>query len=259
MVHGGYRHQSARLLKARHHFALGDGVPGCQAEARTQKLHSSKLPELTATASDAADVTGARSWVYGAPDPARVWIEWASFLSDSARFRDAANVLESAWKLYPDQPLPLYLSGRALVQAGDVKEGERRIELAHWVSLGNEKVRGRFLDELVRRGEGKAIKREVALILKACWSRDHFFGNVMNQCARGSALVGDFATAEICGTRSLLVVMRNQGVYFVDTASYLTVPHDLLVFHAAPRFTAGKLDEAMTAARDVLAIHTWPR
>lgn len=244
---------SSRLLKAQHHFTL---AMVCRAAKRSDDADFAfkTAAGFTETASDASVATGARSWVYGAPDPARVWIEWAALLSDSARNRDAANVLEAAWKLYPDQPLPLYLSGRALVAAGDMKEGERRIELAHWVSLGNEKVRGRFLDELVRRGEAKAIKREVALVLKACWSRDHYFGNVMNQCARGAALTGDFALAETCGTRSLLVVMRNQGVYFVDTASYLTVPHDLLAFHARAALSAGKLDEAITTAREVLAV-----
>ena len=163
-------------------------------------------------------------------------------------------VFEAGWKLYPHQPLALFLSGRSLVKAGDTKEGERRTELALWVSLGNEKLRGRFLDELVRRGEAKAIRREVALVLKACWSHDHFFGNVMNQCARGSALVGDFATAETCCQRSLLVVLREPGVFFVDTAGYLNVPHDLLVFHARALLSANKVDEAMTAARAVLAV-----
>ncbi|QJW94469.1 tetratricopeptide repeat protein [Frigoriglobus tundricola] len=192
--------------------------------------------------------------MYGTPDPARVWIEWGALLSDAGRPRDAAEVLEAGWKLFPDQPLPLYLSGRALLAAGDTKEGEHRVGLSHWVSLGNEKVRGRFLDELVRRGEAAAIRREVALILKACWSRDHFFGNVMNQCARGAALVGDFAVAETCGQRSLLVVMRNPGVYFVDPASYLNVPHDLLVFHTRALLSAGKVGEAMAAARAVLTV-----
>jgi tetratricopeptide (TPR) repeat protein len=128
------------------------------------------------------------------------------------------------------------------------------MELAHWVSLGNEKVRGRFLDDLVRRGEGRAIKREVPLITKACWSHFHTFGNVMNQCARGSALVHDFATAEICGQRSLFVVMRKPGVYFVDPGAYLNFPHELLVFHARSLLNAGKFDEATAAAREVLAV-----
>src|SRR5262249_691483 len=157
------------------------------------------------------------------------------------------------WKLFPDQPLPLFLSGCALVSAGDKKEGQRRIELAHWVSLGNERLRGRFLDEMVRRGETASIKRETALILKACWSRDHSFGNVMNQCARGANLVGDFALAEQCGQRALFVVLRTPGVYFVDTAAYLNVPLDLLVFHAKTELTAGKIDDALATARRVLA------
>ncbi len=244
---------SARLLKARHHFTL---ATVCRVAKRGDDAEAAfkQAAALTSTATDAADASGARSWVYGAPDPARVWIEWGEFLSDAGRHRDAATVLEGGWKLFPDQPLPLYLSGQALLKAGDAKEGERRVELSHWVSLGNEKVRGRFLDELVRRGESKAIKREVALILKACWSRDHYFGNVMNQCARGAAMVGDFAVAETCGQRSLLVVMRNQGVYFVDTASYLSVPNDLLGFDARALLNAGKVDEAMAAARELLAV-----
>ena len=222
---------SPRLQKARHHFTL---AMVCRAAKRGDDAEAAfkQAAELTTGSAGAGDASGARSWVYGAPDPARVWIEWGDFLSAADRHRDAANVLEAGWKLFPDQPLPLYLSGKSLRAAGDTKEGERRVELSHWVSLGNEKVRGRFLDELVRRGDATAITREVALVLKACWSRDHYFGNVMNQCARGAVLVGDFALAEACGQRSLLLVMRSAGVYFVDVASYMTVPNDLLAFHA---------------------------
>ena len=241
-----------RLTKARRYFALATVCRAAKRGADAEAAYKAAA-DLTANSTGAAAASGARSWVYGAPDPARVWIEWGEFLADAGRHRDAATVFEAGWKLFPDQPLPLFLNGQALINAGDRTEGERRIELAHWVSLGNEKVRGRFLDALVRRGEGRAIKREVALILKACWSHDHFFGNVMNQCARGAALIGDFATAETCCQRSLLVVLRNSGVYFVDTGAYLNVPLDLLMFHAQAQLAAGKLDDAMVAARRVLA------
>jgi tetratricopeptide (TPR) repeat protein len=243
----------ARLVKARRYFALG---LVCRAAKRGDDAEGGfkVAAELTAGAEDAADALGARSWVYGAPDPARVWIEWGEHLADVGRYREAAAIFEAGWKLYPDQPLPMFLWGQALVSAGDAKEGQRRLELAHWVSLGSEKVRGRFLDELVRRGEGKAIKREVVLISKACWSHSHMFGNVMNQCARGSALVQDFATAEVCGQRSLLVVMRKPGVYFVDMAGYLHVPIEVQLFNARALLQAGKFDESMTAARGVLAV-----
>lgn len=210
--------------------------------------------ELTLGAEGAATAPGARSWVYGAPDPARVWIEWGDYLMELGRPRAAAAVFEAGWKSFPDQPLPMILWGRALLAAGDAAEGAKRVELAHWVSLGNEKVRGRFLDELIRRGEGKAIRREVSLISKACWSHSHMFGNVMNQCARGSFLVGDFATAEVCGQRSLLVVMRKPGIYFVDPVGYLNVPHEIQAFRARAQLAAGKVDEAVATARDVLSV-----
>lgn len=242
-----------RLLKARRYLTLAQVLR--IAKHADDAANAFKVAaELTANTEEAADAVGARSWVYGTSDPARVWLEWGDFLADSGRPRDAAAVYEAGWKLFPNQPLPLFLSGQTLVNMGDKKEGERRIELSHWVSLGNERLRGRFLDELVRRGETTAIKREIALILKACWSRDHFFGNVMNQCARGSNLVGDFTTAELCGQRSLLVVLRSPGVYFVDTAAYLNVPLDLLVFHAKAELAAGKIDDAMATARHVLTI-----
>lgn len=241
------------LVRARRHFAL---ATVCRVAKRTEDAEGAykKAAELTAASEGAAEAYGARSWVYGAPDPARVWIEWGEYLSDLGRHRDAAAVFEAGWKRFPDQPLPLFLCGQALARAGDPKEGARRTDLAHWVSLGSEKVRGRFLDELVRRGEAKAIKREVQLISKACWSHFHTFGNVMNQCARGSALVGDFATAETCGQRSLLVVLRKPGVYFVDMAGYLNVPHELLIFRARGLARAGLLDEAMITARAALAV-----
>ncbi len=244
---------SVRLLKARRYLAL---AIVCRTANRADDAESAfkVAAELTATTNDAAGADGARSWVYGSPDPARVWIEWGEFLADNGRFREAVTVFETGWKLHPDQPLPLFLSGQALATIGDAKEGQRRIALSHWVSLGNERVRGRFLDDLVRRGEGKAIKREIAFILKACWSRDHYFGNVMNQCARGSVLVGDFATAEACAQRSLLVILRHVGVYFVDPSAYLNVPNELLAHRARARLAAGNIDDALTLAREVLAV-----
>jgi tetratricopeptide (TPR) repeat protein len=244
---------SSKLMNARRYFAL---AMICRVAKRGEDAEAAfkASAELTATAEDAAEAAGARSWVYGAPDPARVWLEWGEYLSDVGRHRDAAAVFEAGWRQYPDQPMPLFMWGQALKSAGDTKEGERLIELSHWAALGNEKVRGRFLDDLVRRGEGKAIKREVPLITKACWSHFHTFGNVMNQCARGLILVNDFAMAETCGQRALLVVMRKPGIYFVDTGAYLNFPHELLVLHSRALLNAGKLDEAMTAAREVLAV-----
>jgi len=211
-----------------------------------------------AAAADAAvdgpEVVGARAWVFGTSDAARPWLDYADYLYDRGRFAAAAARFEAGWKRFPDQPLLLFMSGRALVKDGRAKEGGRRMELAHWVGLGNEKARGKFLEELVRRGEAAAAQRETDLLLRACWSRDFYFGNVMNQAARAAALNKDWATAERSVQRSLLVLMKTPGVHFVDSAAYLNIPHEMLVFRARGLLAAGKVDAAVAQARAVLDV-----
>ncbi len=236
----------ARALVLRAARRFPDAEKG-YADAVTSAIVSEANDELKARRTG-----GARSWVFGIADPGRPWREHGDFLLDRGRFAEAAAVLEAGWKRYPDQPLLLFLSGQALTKAGNTVEGRRRIELAHWVALGNERARGKFLEELVRRGEGKAAKRETELLLGACWSRDFYFGNVMNQAARASSLNHDWFTAERCIQRSLFVLMRNRGVHFVDTAAYLNVPHEMLVFRARGLLADGKIDEAMEQARECL-------
>jgi tetratricopeptide (TPR) repeat protein len=203
---------------------------------------------------EANNTGGARSWVYGTSDAYKPFIEWGDFLADRGRFKEAAERYLDGWQKFPDQPLPLFLSGKALVKLGNIQEGERRIELSHWVSLGQERVRGRFIEDLVRRGEGKTAKRETELVLRACWCRDHYFGNVLNQAAKASVLVNDFATAEKTAQRSLLLLLKTPGMYFVESSSYMGVPHGILVYRAQAKLAAGKVAEAMTLARDALAV-----
>jgi len=205
-------------------------------------------------ATDGPGLVGARAWVFGTSDASRPWLEYADFLYDRGRFAAAAAKYEAGWRRFPDQPLLLFLSGRALVKAGNAAEGKRRMELAHWVGLGNERGRGKFLEELIRRGEAAAGKRETDLLLRACWSRDFYFGNVMNQAARAAALAKDWPTAERCVQRSLLVLIKVQGAHYIDTAAYLNVPHEMLAFRARGLLAAGKVDAAMAQARACLDV-----
>ncbi|HUR54742.1 MAG TPA: hypothetical protein VMZ71_11465, partial [Gemmataceae bacterium] len=225
----------------------------CRAAKRDAEAEKAYLAAAE-LAQGGADVAGPRSWVYGTSDAGRPWLELGDFLFDRDRFHDAAAKLEAGFRRFPDQPLLLFLSGKALVKAGNEKEGRRRMELSHWVSLGSERVRGKFLEELIRRGEAKAAKRETDLVLRACWNRDHHAGNVINQAARASVLNKDFATAEQCVQRSLLVLMKVPDLYFVEASAYLGVPHDMMIFRARSLLSAGKVDEAMTQARAVLKV-----
>ena len=130
---------------------------------------------------------------------------------------------------------------RRLSWPGTRRKVARRMELSHWVALGQERVRGKFLDELVRRGEATAAKREIDLVLRGCWCRDHYFGNVMNQAAQAAVLNRDFAAAEKCRQRSLLVILRTPDVFFVELSAYMNVPHDLLVYRARAQPRGGKV------------------
>lgn len=216
----------------------------------------SEAAALTAPSSNGPEsrYSGARSWVYGTSDEFRPWMELGDFLMDRGRPAAAAKQFEAGWKQFPDQPVLLYLCGRALLKAGNEAEGRRRIELSHWVSLGNERIRGRFLEELIRRGAVKTAKRETELLLHACWSRDGYFGNVMNQAARASVLSKDFATAERCVQRSLMVILKMPGVHFIEPSSYLSVPQNMQAYRARALLAEGKVEEGMEQARAFLAI-----
>jgi tetratricopeptide (TPR) repeat protein len=208
--------------------------------------------EAAEAAIEGSEQVGARSWVFGLSDASRPWVELGDFLVERGRFADAAFKYEAGWLRFPDQPLLLFLSGRAFARTGNSAEAERRMELAHWVALGNERVRGKFLEELIRRGEVKAGTRETDLLLRACWSRDFYFGNVMNQAARAAALSRDWSTAERCVQRSLLVLIKAPGAHYLDAAAYLNVPNEMLIFRARGLLAAGKVEEAMEQARACL-------
>ena len=123
----------------------------CRAAGRDKDAETAyaQAAELVADGPTA----GARTWVFGVSDAHRPFVEWGEYLFDRGRYHEAAERLLEGWKRFPEQPLLLFLSGKALAKAGDAKEGARRMELSHWVALGQERIRGKFLDELVRRGE----------------------------------------------------------------------------------------------------------
>lgn len=237
----------AAILKAAKRFA----------EAETAYLDAAKAASPGGDDDDDEELNrprGARSWVYGTSDDFRPWLELGDFYTDRGRHADAAKQFEVGWRKFPEQPILLFLGGQALKRAGRVPEGEKKIELSHWVSLGNERVRGRFLEELVRRGAANAARRETDLLLHACWSRDGYFGNVMNQAARAAILNKDFTTAETCVQRSLMVLLKVPGVHFVEAVSYLTVPQNMAALRARALLAEGKVAEAMKRARAYLAI-----
>ncbi len=197
---------------------------------------------------------GSRGWVFGIDERFRFWVELGDLLTEQGRHKDAAARLEQGWHKYPDNPVLLYLSGRALVKAGDGKEGRRRIELAHWVALGNARLRGRFLEELVSRGAAAEARRERDLAREAGWVNESYIGNVWNQVARASVMLKDYDAAATANRRAIHFLLRKPMVSYVEGFAYLTVPQGVRGYVARGLLAGGKVDEAVAAARECLTV-----
>lgn len=197
---------------------------------------------------------GSRSWVFGTDERFRFWLELGDLLSEQGRHREAADRFEQGWKRYPDNPLLLYLSGRALVKAGDEQTGRRRIDLSHWVALGSARMRGRFLEELVTRGFAADARRERELVRETGWVSELFVGNVWNQVGRASVLLKEYDAAAAANRRAIHYLLRTPGVSYVEGHAYLSVPQAVRGYTARALLAAGKADEAVALAKECLAV-----
>jgi tetratricopeptide (TPR) repeat protein len=198
--------------------------------------------------------SGPRAWVYGTDERYRPWLDLGDFLADAGRYVEAAQRYEQGWQRFPDNPILLYLSGWALMKSGNEKEGKQRMEWAHWVPLGNARMRGRFLEELYARGHVTAVKRERDLTRHAVWYGEPYRGNIWNQIGRASILLKDFDTAAAASERSLHYILRTTGVTFVEGAAYVTVPTGVKVLQARSQMASGEADKAIALIREVQAI-----
>ena len=195
----------------------------------------------------------ARAWVYGTEDGYRFWVELAELLTDAGRDRAAADRLVQGWHEDPANPVPLYLSGRALERAGDAAGGRRRVERSHWVALGDGRQRGRFLQELCDRGCLAAAGRETPLARLATWPADRYAGNVWNQVSRAAGLTGDFSGAVATGRRAVSYILKMPRYAYVEGQAYLVAPAGVAALEARGLLAAGKPGPARAAADGCLA------
>lgn len=187
------------------------------------------------------------------PTHYRFLIGYADFLAGQKRWKEAAALYQKTWEAAPGQPLPLFLWGHALKQAGNDKEGSRLTDLAHWVPLGNEVLRARFGEDLAKRGFDADGRKEMELVLATGWFRTYAVGNVYLRMARLKARRGDFATAAKFYEKDVVSLFRTSA-FFVDAKAYLTVPELARTYRARALLAAGKVEEALAEARAGLAV-----
>jgi len=211
--------------------------------------------ELDVVNGGSSDRPITRSRVFGLDESFRVWMELGDLLTEQGKHEEAAKRLYQGWRQTPENPILLFLSGRALMKAGQSAEGKRRVELSHLVPLGNAQMRGRFLEELITRGAIAELQPEIDRIRECAWAMDgSSVGNVWNQVGQAAAILKDYVTAADAQQRAMHYVLKTNGVAYVEGAAYVNVPCSIKGLHSRALLARGRKTEALALADEALTL-----
>jgi len=182
-------------------------------------------------------------------------LKLGDLLADKKQWERAAQRYYQAWDKdrqhgpERDRPLalPLYLSGRALVQAGQEKAGKERMEMAHWLPLGNEVIRHQFITALSQRRLTQPARRENELQLRVSEPGSYYAGEAVRRQALEALHNKDYLRAAEGHERAMLRVLRTY-ITFIQKAAYLGVPSMIARQRASGLVAAGKFAEGLQEA-----------
>jgi len=164
-------------------------------------------------------------------------------LAGRKAWKEAAQRYRQAWDKDRSQPLPLFLQGKALVQAGQQQEGAKLQEFAHWLPLGSERVRYQFAKALEERGYSDDAQRERDLVLRVGILEDWAVNETLRHLAYAAMHKKDFQRAADLFEKFRLRCMRTD-VYFIEFSAHVQVPALVHQCRARAYLHEGKIDEA---------------
>ena len=170
-------------------------------------------------------------------------VRWGDVLAEKKRYPQAAAAYAAAWAKDRRQPLPLYLRGQALAQAGHKKEGQVLMEQSHWLPLGDEVLRVEFARVLLARGQPEASRRERDLLLRTCPPASFQSGEAHRLAALEMARAKKYLASADLHERAGLRVLH-VSVNFRETSAYVGVPYLIHRLRAIGLAMAGKVEEA---------------
>jgi hypothetical protein len=141
-------------------------------------------------------------------------------------------------------PLPLFLAGWALVQAGQEKEGKKRMEDSHWILLGDFVGRYEFLRALTQRRFNDAAARETELLLRVSEPNSYYAGAALRRLAVDTLARKQYLQAAEGYEQSMLRCLR-ANTNFVQSGAYVGVPSQVHRLRAQGLVAANRFDEAL--------------
>lgn len=188
--------------------------------------------------------------VKGAPVNATPLLWIGDLLIEEENWSAAAAAYGRAWSRDKTPALPLYLQGRALVQAGEKEEGERLLRLANLLPLADPVRRRQLAEDLAQRGLTKEAAEQRELVVRfgaaGTWA-----GNDDWHFRDAARLIGDqMETTEplraaVLWQRVLFGVIRANSFYH-ERADYARMYYAVHKARTRGLLTAGKPEEAST-------------
>jgi tetratricopeptide (TPR) repeat protein len=170
----------------------------------------------------------------------------------AGKWSEAARAYGRAWEVDRKQTAPLYLQGRALIQAGKEKEGRALIERARWLPLADEARRYTLIEALKKRGLEKESAQESELLVRTSTFHSVYTANVVSYIASAALRQKDYHKAARQYDRIALILMQGGGA-FLDSRAYLIVPARALAYRLRGHLADGKVAEALRVYHDYSA------
>jgi tetratricopeptide (TPR) repeat protein len=170
------------------------------------------------------------------------YMKLADYYASKKDWTKAAQVYGRAWDKDRKEPLPAYLRGMALIEAGVEREGKRLIDLAHDLPLADAATRFTFARELERRGHGEAARLECELIVRINSLEEPWYTEeALKALAQEARRKKDYAKAADYYERSLVCHFRADAE-FRQTSGNLVVPSALHHNRALAALAADQID-----------------
>lgn len=225
--------------------ALGEAAEKQQAQAAPPEEREALLLAVAGAALAAKHDALAATWLEkaAAAGSAAALLRLGDHLAGKKEWEAAAGRYARAWARDTNDPLPLYLRGHALAQAGKDKDGALWMERARLLPLGNEPVRHAFADALARRGHAEEARRQRDLLVRVSLPGSFYAGDAVRQSALEAAARRDDLKAADLHERAMLRCL-DVRISFQESGAYVAVPDAVHRLRARGLLAAGRVDEA---------------